>query len=370
MDKVKLEIDRPRKIYLVEQVLTVMRAHISRGDWGEYLPPERVLSERMQVGRNTIRQALAQLEKEKVVSEGHAGRRRKILKKTGRAKSPAAPRRVILLTPEDPQRLQIHTLRDADILQRLFTGINMDFDIMTSKAFSVENCDGILDKLTSIETADLWLMKNAPYSVQGYFDKRKDLSALVIGYTYPDIKLPFVTENTVAAARHAVGHLSARGHRSISILQQRSILAGHQKVLDAVKQLCDSKDMQLHTINFESFPDSLCRKVNIALESDNPPTAIITTRILDLIACLTYLENSGLRVPQDVSLISLFDDPLFDSVIPTITRYTVNNEHMMHQIFNLAGNLLGERKDVYQPVNLIPKFVDGNSVLDLSAALG
>lgn len=52
-----------RRVGLVEQAITSLRARIERGDWeiGERLPPEQQLAEQLGVGRSTVREAVRAL---------------------------------------------------------------------------------------------------------------------------------------------------------------------------------------------------------------------------------------------------------------------------------------------------------------------
>ena len=54
----------PMRPSLVAETARVLREGISSGRWPERLPGERELSAALQVGRNTLRAALAELERE------------------------------------------------------------------------------------------------------------------------------------------------------------------------------------------------------------------------------------------------------------------------------------------------------------------
>lgn len=351
---------RPRRVYLEDQVSRVLRERIYEGGWGEYLPPERALSEKMQVGRNTLRQALAKLEQEGLIEKGHVGRRRRIIAKSASDK-PVRSNRVVMLTPQDPHRLSSFFLREIDILRRLFNEIGMRLDPLTSKAFNVQNCGRILDRMTHMEAADLWILQMAPHPVQEWFSD-SDLPALVVGYTYPSINLPFVTENIIAAAQHAVGLLSSKGHESIALLQQESVLAGHEQVSHALAEICRRKHMDLTVVRYRETTADLCLRIDGALKSRSRPTAVLTTKTSDTLTCITHLAQKALKVPEDMSVISLFDDPALDGVVPAVTRYAVNEEHFMHQVFNMAEKLMSGRRALYEPVQLVPELVRGCSV--------
>lgn len=350
----------PERQYLASQALELLRRQISSGEWGEFMPPERDLAQRMKVGRNTLRQALTVLEQEGWIEPGHVGRRRRILGSGGAGEAPA-PKRVILLTPYDPLRLPTYLLRETDHLRRAFNEAGYRLDPMTSKAFRVERCERILERLVHLESAGLWILQNAPMPIQQWFDQQ-DIPAMVVGYSYPGIDLPFVTEDVVAAARHAVGRLSTRGHKRLALLQPSSVLAGHSLVRTGMEEICAREQMELRQVQHDGTRDGLCRKLDALLASEFRPTALIMVYTFDVITAMTHLARRGCLVPADMSLVSLFDDSSLDAVVPEVTRYRINADHFMRQVFMMAGSLVGARGHTYEPVHLQPEMIRGETL--------
>jgi DNA-binding transcriptional MocR family regulator len=69
----------PTRSSLVVECVKVVQARIRAGEWAQMLPGERRLAETLQVGRDTIRLALQQLEREGVLAPAAAGSRRGII---------------------------------------------------------------------------------------------------------------------------------------------------------------------------------------------------------------------------------------------------------------------------------------------------
>ena len=94
----------PQRNSLVAQTVAFLRAQIDSGEWSEWLPNERLLSQHLQVSRNTLRAALVQLKSEEVIRPVH-GAGNLILGKSRRGVPPLPSRDVALLTPEPVERL-------------------------------------------------------------------------------------------------------------------------------------------------------------------------------------------------------------------------------------------------------------------------
>lgn len=354
----------PKRVYMMDQILKVLRERIASGDWGEYIPSERALAERMKVGRTTLRQAIARLEKDGVIEAGQRGRRRKII---GTPSNPEArhSRRAVLLTPYDPHRLSSFLLREVDVLRRCFNQAQIRLDTLSSKAYNVENCSNILQRLTHLESADLWMLQMAPYQVHKWFDQHREIPSMAIGYTFPDMSLPFATENNVAAARHAVGMLSGRGHRSIALLIPESTLAGDVAMRSVMEKTSESLGVRFRAIVYRNVPNDLCKRVDEVLEIDDRPTALITTMTTNVMTCISHLARRRMAVPDDISIVSILDDPSLDNIVPEVTRYTVNEDAFMRQVFTMAEKIMDGRFGSYKHEQRIPELIKGRTVASI-----
>jgi len=77
----------PRRQSLVSQTAAILRDEIKRGAWKQWLPGERVLCETLQVSRNTLRAALAQLKRDSVIRSDHGTGNRILLRATRRSRA-------------------------------------------------------------------------------------------------------------------------------------------------------------------------------------------------------------------------------------------------------------------------------------------
>ena len=140
---------------------------------------------------------------------------------------------------------------------------------------------------------------------------------VLVDRSFPDLKLPSVTSDNRQGAREAVNHLIDCGHRHIACLCG---LAGTtpnelrlQGYLDALAAHGIAADKRL--VVGEGFGKEAGRKAARALlDCGVPFTAVFALSNLIGIAALEVLLEAGLRVPEDVSLVS-FDEQPYSSVL-------------------------------------------------------
>jgi LacI family transcriptional regulator len=73
------------------------------------------------------------------------------------------------------------------------------------------------------------------------------------------------------------------------------------------------------------------------------------------------LAQRGLRVPQDISLISRDDDPFLASLVPEPARYRVDPHSFAKKIVGSLLQMLNRSTSLRSPAPLLPKFAAGGS---------
>jgi LacI family transcriptional regulator len=99
----------PRRAALPVVVASCLRERLARGDWLHLLPGELELARELQVGRNTVRSALAVLEMEGLIRTAN-GRRREVVARAGTPRPPLVNTAVLLLPAP------LHTLPPSALL--------------------------------------------------------------------------------------------------------------------------------------------------------------------------------------------------------------------------------------------------------------
>jgi hypothetical protein len=92
-----------------------------------------------------------------------------------------------------------------------------------------------------------------------------------------------------------------------------------------------------------------------------PPTALIVDETAWIIAAMNHLLRLGLRVPDDVSLVSTDDHPTLQCCHPPVARIAWDSGSVIRRILKWAHNISHGRPDVRQ--SLTPsRFIPGGTI--------
>jgi LacI family transcriptional regulator len=247
---------------------------------------------------------------------------------------------ILCNTDEDPQR-------EDDYLRLLTT----------------QQIDGLIIAPTGIRCESLLQMAEA------------NLPIVLLDRTTPDLEAPLFNVNNVDGAYQAIRYLISLGHQRIgfvigadAISTQRDRLAGAKLALrEANLPLDDNLIVQADPHFYGILPyqpssavrplphqqtlPSAYQALRKLLALPNRPSAIFVSSNQLTIGALYAFKESGLKCPEDISLVS-FDDhdwaPLFSPALTVVRQPT-------YQLGRLAANLLmtlikGERVEAPQPL--------------------
>jgi LacI family transcriptional regulator len=150
-----------------------------------------------------------------------------------------------------------------------------------------------------------------------------------------------VTRANVAGMQLLVGHLHGHGHRRIGYIGGPPLLTSGIERLEgyraAVQELGlaardDYVQFGEKTWSAHSGADAMSR----LLALDDPPTAVVTSGESFAMGALSACRLQGLRVPDDLALVSFDDPPFGDLLDPPLTALARNEEEMGR----LAASLL------------------------------
>lgn len=357
----------PHKQSLVEQTVSALRREIDEGTWRGWLPAERFLCEHWQVSRNTLRAALRELSRERVICAVH-GRGTRILR--AHAKQPSLPvsRDVALLIPDPLDQIRPAQALWIDELRGMLSERNCRLHVMHGHQYFKSNPGAALQKLTSQNPHACWVVALSGQAVQQWFE-RSALPCIVAGTTYRNINLPFCDIDHRALCHHAAGVMLSKGHRRLGMLLGKSQHAGDLQSEEGFKAgVAESphKDAVVTIGYHESTVISIARALNRMLTQKLPPTALLITNPHHFLTVVSQLKQWGSRIPEDISVISRDDDTFLSFMVPRPARYRADSQKFARMILRPVMDILKTGSVVQRCLRIMPEFVAGDSLRSIA----
>ncbi|QQL44939.1 substrate-binding domain-containing protein [Sulfuriroseicoccus oceanibius] len=357
----------PKRISLLAQTVNSIRNQIYDGSWGQYLPPERTLCERLQISRSTLRRALEKVAAEGLIDLGGSGKRRTILAKPDpeRARLPEeytnTTHRIVWLSQTPLAEMSSINIRLIASLQARLAQRNCTLSIIQLPERVREKPERHMDRWMGDIEADAWILHWMPEPVQRWFHHhRRD--ACIFGTPADGIDLASIEFDTAAAMQHATIQLQHSGHTHIALLRPDNKLVGDQRMEERFLQL--ATDNIHHTaIRIGDEPEQIERElVRVFTKNDQrPPSALICTHVHSALYATTWLQHHRIKIPDQVSIILLRSQPLMRYVYPSLSHYAINEERAVTEIIPQLNDLMSAHISSSARINLIPEFKKGNS---------
>lgn len=327
---------RPQRSSLIAETVHVLRESLQSGKWSGQLPGERILCAEWGISRPTLRAAVEALCREGLL-EVTQGRRTKILV-NGHHKRPGTIT-IGLLSPDSLQKMPPFVMLWVDELRGLLAAQGHLLQVHVGRAgFKTTNPEHALRAFVHSMPARLWLLYQSTEVMQRWFAQNA-LSCLVIGSLFPEVKLPAVDRDYRAVCRHAVGLLTGRGHRRLAFLIHEHRLGGdlesEQGYLEGLEtsRLKETFGVILH---HDDTTHGICEALDRMLAKKVPPTALLVARTNVALTVYSHLTRLGIRIPEDVAIVCRDDDTFLDSIIPRMSRYSINPSDFAKRIFRMV----------------------------------
>jgi len=361
----------PQRRSLVNQTVAFLEAEIARGVWRGCLPGERILAERLQVSRSTLRRALAQLRAKGVV-ESRQGvgnqievRRSSRAARSNRGGRSVGVRDVAIVTPEPLERLRPAQTLWIDELRGMLSERGCRLHVIHGRRYTNGEPGAALEQLIKQHPHACWVLLMTGAGCQQWF-ARSGLPCIVAGSCHAEAgDLPYRDIDYRAACRHAVGVFLRGGHRQIALLTQEQQLAGdiasEAGFWEAVRA-SNHEEVDGSVVKHDGSLTGVLRVLKRVLRVKARPSALLVTNPYHALAALSGLGALGWRVPDQVSLISRDDDLFLSFVVPTPARYVVPPVVYARSLLGPVCEMLEGHSVSRRAALLMPEFVSGETV--------
>jgi LacI family transcriptional regulator len=360
--------DLPQRQSLVAQTAGFLRGRIEAGAWRGWLPSERSLCELLQVSRNTLRAALAQLRQEGRIESVH-GSGNRILPRKGAAAPRVAARDVALLTPESLERLRPLQTLWIDEMRALLSERGVRLRVFHGAPYYAANPGPALQRLVTRNPHGCWIPLLATEEMQRWF-ARHAVPCILAGSAYPGLDLPYRDLDHRAICRHAAGAMLGLGHRRLALLTAKSRRAGDLEseagFREGVKQ-SRHPDAEATVLYHDESVSGVVQAARRVLKLSPRPTALLVVHPYHYLALTSRLAQAGVRVPEDISIVSRDDDPFLAYLAPAPTRYAANPLGIARSLVRPVLELLEGNPVSQRAGRIMPEFVKGESLAAMAA---
>lgn len=196
--------------------------------------------------------------------------------------------------------------------------------------------------------------------------KKEKFPFVLIDRLLPRFISNYVGVDNFSGGYSATEHLICQGFKKIGFLRiEPSYLkninereAGYKSALK--KHGIRLKSGLIKEIGFNTIKEDVVRELTLLLQPPDPVDAIFTSNNNVAVACLEYLNENNLHIPQDIAIVSFDDIDLFRFSAPPITAIAQPMEEIGEHAFRImlqaiqqSGN--GKSEQVILPVRLVER---------------
>lgn len=353
----------PQRYSLVTQAAAILRAEIAKGTWREWLPGERPLCALLQVSRNTLRAALEELQRARIIETSH-GTGHRIVRIPPGGNAAGRPTAVSLLMPDPLDQLRPSQALWVDELRELLIEHGHRLRVLHGRPYFQPTARRALQRLVPQHPSACWILTLSTEPAQRWF-AQAGVTCVVAGSIYPGVDLPSVDIDHRALCRHAVGAMLAAGHRRIAFLTHKSRRAGDLEgeagFLEGAHG-AGRPEAAAQVVHHEATVEHLAQTVRRLMTQERRPTALLVASSNYYLTVASRLAQLGLRVPQDVSLIVRDEDPFLPFVLPAPARYRTHPHEFAKRLLRVVRELIEDGAVAQRQIRIVPEFFRGESL--------
>ena len=352
--------DLPSKPSMALYAKQILRQLLDAGEWNERLPGERTLALRIGVSRPTLHQALLDLEAEGVLARRLKSAWRILVESR---KSLKSNKLVAFISPISLEDLDHFALHQYTVLSSHLAERGFETKSVRLPAVKAGRPEESLRKVATQLRPSAWILHHCSPQAQRWFSQ-SGLPAVVMGSAPAKIRIRSVDVDYRAAARHAVSHLLRLGHAAdrIVYLMPDEKLPGHAEAVKGLGEATAQTKAEVRVMPTKDNTRAICERITQLWQDTRRPTALILHRPLQSLSVLGQLVQLGVKVPEQVSLIVLDDNPVLSHVIPHPARYHKDTDQFATQLRRAIEHATGHSTKGAWTNRIVPELIAGETL--------
>ena len=223
------------------------------------------------------------------------------------------------------------------------------------KIINSNKSDGILLLATEMDESDF-----------KYFDN-VEIPIVVIDSYFKELNYDYVVINNIKGAYSATKYLIDKGHRNIGLLGSNIEIRNFKYRFEGYKNALDSFGLAFNENNniyVDPTMDGAYSDFKIYLENNkgNLPTAIFALNDIIALGAIKAMNEVGINVPNDVSLVGFDDIPFASYSIPELTTVKVHTNTMGKTAVKRLIEAIENDIEVSVKIEIDTEFIERQSV--------
>lgn len=355
----------PQRTSLVDQLVEILRTRLESGEWKTQVTGEHKLCKQLQVSRPTLRKALTVLAGEGWIRAERGLGWRVVAKPSARMAAVQRANKIGLLCFVSLNEATHFSLYQIDELQNHLQRAGYPVEIFAGPEFASQNYRMALRRLADNSGVSHWILLGPTPQVQEWFVAQK-LTAFASATSDPRVPMPCLAVDLHALYRHAVGTLVKRGHRHIGWVVPLASLKksdiAMREFQAAVRSYQERYSLLARTITHDGSPNEVRRQIDGVLRMEPRPTALLVLRPSHALTTVSHLVYRRVRVPQDISVLSVGYEPFLQHFTPSLAHYVIDTQGFVRQLCRLVLPWIETGRCSMRVNPILPRFVDGETL--------
>jgi len=190
--------------------------------------------------------------------------------------------------------------------------------------------------------------------------QKHKIGVVVLDRDVPNVEVDIVRGDSFGGSYQLARHLVEMGHKHIAILSGPKNISTSIERVAGFRQAMEEAGLEhnLENVYWGSFSQNLgCEMAEQALETTPRPSAFLAVNNFIANGALHTFSQSGLRVPEDISIVSFDDIPAIINPIPFLTvaiqpAYEMGYQATQLLLARLANEGPKERQEIILPTKI------------------